>query len=259
MSRNNEMSPQDAFFNLNPAFRHMPGLALGATDSAHQVFFGRAGERVVAVKPFTRTSSHGDLTPRARAEHEQAMLEKVGTIGLLTLRPHKVIDNKDGSVAYLLTNYEPDLTTMSAVVQKGKDNFSTRVLLQRTAETLAELHSNGISHGDAQIKNFGILPSDKKRIAVFDLERAGDTTTKHGKADPFQHDLDSLVQSLAYKAYGGTNSNEASNAVYDHVIEPYMLNVGGSLGADVAEAMSYKAIDLHHAKHTELHGQRMAS
>lgn len=247
-----KVCPESIFFGLNPSFNHMPGLTLGATDSAHQVFFGRDGSRLVAVKPYTGES------PKQKAKHEYDMLKKIDSIGFLTLNPVKIVSAKDGSVAYLLTDYTPNLTTMSSLVQKSRNNQFTPLLLGRTAETLARLHTSGISHGDAQIKNFGIVPTQKNSIAVFDLEKAGSDTDGHTKSSPYQHDLDSLVQSLAYKAYGGIKTAHASDVVYEQVIEPYAKAVEPFLGSMQAEKMALHAIDTHHEKHSQLHSYKLA-
>lgn len=231
------LEAQQLFFGLKPQFSHMPGLVLGATDSAHQVFFGRDGNNVVAVKPY-RGKDAAD-----RAEYEMTMLREVAALGFLTLKPVRVEDTKTGLVAFLLTEYVPNLTTMSAVAQR---RIGAPLQLRRTAETLGQLHAAGISHGDAQAKNFGIIPTVEDQIAVFDLEKGGSSERgSHHKTDPFTHDLESLVQSLAHKAYGGTNTDMAADQVLGDVIEPYIPMAAQGLGLEKAQEVAVNALNAH--------------
>ncbi|MDQ2973654.1 MAG: lipopolysaccharide kinase InaA family protein [bacterium] len=242
--------PQKVFFGLDRSFTHMPGLNLGATDSAHQVFFGRYGDRVVAVKPFN--NKNGKL-PAEKAEHEMFMLKTIRGLGFLTLNPLRVKEDRAGTMAFLLTDYVPDLVSMSAIAQSR--NPAVPEQLRRTAKTLAKLHSEGISHGDAQIKNFGLIPRERGKIAVIDPEKGGTNLIGHHKNDPFVHDVESLVQSLAHKAYGGRDTDQAGLRVLSDVIEPY-ITTAEALGVPNAIDIGERAFATHLDKHNELFNSR---
>lgn len=233
------------------SFTPMPGLGLGATDSAHGVFFGRLKNDRVAVKHYGGENAVG------RAEHEATVLEFIANLGFLTLSPLRVIGFNDDVDAYLITEYEEDLTTMSAIVQRRNEFTSSQV--KRTAETLGELHAQGVTHGDSQIKNFG-LKRNMKGIMVFDFENGGhEELGGHKKNQPHQHDLNSLVQSLAHKTYGGLNQSVATERIYEDVIEPYMTVAPRGLGAERVDVIAMNSLDKFIAKHEELHGLGRAS
>jgi Ser/Thr protein kinase RdoA (MazF antagonist) len=208
-------SPPELFFPERPNYRELPWLTLGATDSAHKVFFVSNGNGPLAVKAYVGEKA------RARATHEKNMLNLIREAGFLTLTPTGVQENRDGSAAFLLTQYVPDLSSMSSVVQNRSHDVAQQV--RRTAATLGGYNGLGLSHGDAQIKNFVIDPRAKRHIMVIDPEKGGSQEFGHIKNDPFQHDLDSLVQSLAYKGYGGKNPNQAGDKIIEDVITPYVL------------------------------------
>lgn len=241
--------PQESFFRSNTTYTHMPGLELGATDSAHQVFFGRDKNNVVAIKPYIGPQS------TERASHEEKMLRTIKDLGFLTLEPVCIITTRNGDVAYLLTKYMPNLTTMSSIVQKQTPQVSR--LLQATSSTLGAVHAEGVSLGDAQIKNFGVNPEYKRQIAVFDPEKGGTDAIGHKKGDPFLHDVESLVQSLAHKAYGGVITDIAAEKIMNEVIVPYQTVASKGLGSSVAEEIGYRALETHINKHAELHGHRV--
>lgn len=236
---------REAFAQLGGPFSHLPGLELGATNSAHEVFFGRYGKEVVAVKPYV-----GDNAP-GRARHEQLMLQLIRAAGFLSLQPVKVLVGKGERDAFLLTKYVPNLTSMAAVVQSRGDAGK---LVHRTAKTIAELHREGISHGDAQIKNFALFPQVTDRIAVIDPEKGGTDEGGHYKGSPYLHDLESYVQSLAYSGYGGPNPNQAGDTILQDVIEPY-VEIGEASGVPDAHSNGERALftflDKHNAIHTK--------
>ena len=213
--KQSSFDPVKSFIASRPHYEIKPWLSLGAMDSAHQVFFAANGKGTVAVKAYT-----GDKA-LPRAEHEEKMLHIIKNAGFLTLSPMGIEVNRGGEAAFLLTRYIPDLSSMSAIVQSRKGDV--RGQLKRTAATLGSLGASGISHGDAQIKNFIVNPTDKRRVLVADPEKGGSANTGHFKNNPFQHDLDSLVQSLAYKGYGGRNSNMAGDMIIEDVISPYVM------------------------------------
>ena len=251
-----KLTPLNAFERLRPDFIVSPWLALGATDSAHEVFFGTDGDKTVGVKTFLGNDSRGSankLSPFDRAEHEMDMLKSIRRLGFYTLTPIRIIETNKGNMAFLMTAYEPNLTTMSTVVQDSSEarTKSCAKRLISTSKILGELHALGVSHGDSQIKNFGIAPAHPG-IMVFDLEKGGTDMLGHFKNSPFLHDLESLVQSLAHKSYGGENTEVANSIIYDQVIEPYVDVIKQKL-KKTAQEIGATALITHYEKHQELH------
>lgn len=254
-----KLSPLESFINIRPEFDYLPGLALGATDSAHEVFFGNDGDTRVGVKAFIDNESRGGgnrLSPLDRAEHEMEMLKIVKKLGFYTLKPLRILETSRGDMAFLLTRYEPNLTTMSTIVQNNSMPEQSRIKrLVNTSKTLAELHALGLSHGDSQIKNFGVAPSHPG-IMVFDFEKGGTDDTGHVKSSPYLHDLESLVQSLAHKSYGGEHTGVANEIIFSQVIEPY-IEIAKHKIKDEAEKIGLTALDTHYNKHQELHSKKL--
>ncbi len=218
MKNKRHSTPDDAesiFSNHYKSFVPLPGHQLGATDSAHGVFFGRAGKHTVAIKPFSGEDA------LASAEHEYGMLETVRNLGFQTLKPMRVV-NTANALAFLLTEYQENLTTLSTVLPR--DNHSTTKLLQTASKHLGEIHAAHVTHGDAQTKNHGIDSTEKPML--FDFERGGSDTIGHVRSDPYAHDMRSLMQSLAYARYGGPHVETAAERVFEDVVEPYVSSIG---------------------------------
>lgn len=237
---------QKAFFDVRPGYDELPWAGLGATDSGHQVFFASNGKKRLAIKPYWKES------PLARAHREAEMLRVIRKAGFLTFTPEAPIESKDGRIAFLPTVYVPNLRSMSSVVSGGAHNSGVAQQVSRTARTLGQLHAKGISHGDAQIKNFMVDPNDKKRILVPDPERGGTEEFGHPKNDPYQHDIDSLVQSLAYKRYGGTQTDAAGDVIIQDVLEPYYETISGASHL-ATSVLGETALSTFLTKHSELY------
>lgn len=199
-----------------------PGVQLGAVDSVHEVFFGRLGDKDVVVKPHTN-----ELTAR----HEEQMLRIALRSGIRAVKAVGVyVDNSD---AYLVTHHEPLISAAGLPLAK-RDNLEVARSVSDVARALAEMHGKGMSHGDAQIKNFGLvrdLTTDRPPIITYDFEKAGTDTVGHVKTDPFGHDVDSLAQSLAYKGFGGSDLDLAAGHLEEFVLEPYAVEAS-RLGLD---------------------------
>ncbi|MBI2589031.1 hypothetical protein HYW35_02410 [Candidatus Saccharibacteria bacterium] len=212
-----ESTHNERYAALNPQFTPLPGLALGATDSAHGVFFGRENGRDVAVKPYV----NGD-DPHGKAEHERRMYDITAGLGFLTLKPVKVIF--DGTRhAYLVTEHDPNLVSLLSVSPGSQGYFG---LIRGAAATLGRFHSAGMIHGDAQVKNFGAnrgqveegLPG---QTMIFDFERTGPTESVSDHRT-HSYDLGKLSESLAFTNFGNTyNLDLASAALEHHVLDPW--------------------------------------
>lgn len=215
------MGNQERFKTLaNGAFTESLDGVFGATDSAHEVFFGRLGGKEVVVKPH-------DVEDRAI--HEAKMLKVAAGLGFTAVKPLKIMPDYKASGAYLVTERMPSLVSAASLPFEGStrrlaDTFN---IVHDVAETMADMHATGLSHGDAQIKNFGLKgdvlnPRTRRpQIAVYDLEKGGTDQIGHVKNDPYGHDLSSLTQSLAYKGYGGEDMDVAAAAIEQSVLEPY--------------------------------------
>jgi hypothetical protein len=174
------LSPERADGEELPKIVHMRLLSdefrLGSAASHHEVFFGsvlveREGEAIsamnVAVKPFTTAMN-------ATREHDA--LTRVAAKGLDTLEPLALV--KAGDRTTLITRKREDLLTRDNVKwtipfeKTGPDGYEEVVVpeLRFIAESMAEMHSKGVFHGDAQPKNFAL--SDTGRNVVIDLEDA---------------------------------------------------------------------------------------
>jgi len=236
----------EIFFHLDKRFSHKPGLELGATDSAHEVFFGRRGSDDVAVKPYRGEDS------LKKARHESRMLSIIRRAGFLSLEPLTVIADRSERNAFLLTRYVPNLTSMAAVVAQQRRD--PKELIRQTAVTLAQLHGKGISHGDAQIKNFALFPGCGGKIAVIDPEKGGQESTGHYKVQPYHHDLESLGQSLAHKGYGGYDPDIAGDILIRDVVGPY-VHVAEKHGVPGAHDIGESALMAFLGKHSDVNSR----
>ncbi|HZP55226.1 MAG TPA: lipopolysaccharide kinase InaA family protein [Candidatus Saccharimonadales bacterium] len=211
---------------------------IGASDTAHQVSFGKHydsanGEwREVAAKPF--------LGPRAaeKAKNETRLTAVLRDLGFRTLSPVLVAEG-DG-VAILLTNYVPGLIGANALPLEAHPSTALGESVGETAAsiaaTLGRLHASHVTHGDAQIKNFGLKthgPAGQEPI-VMDLEKA----THHKNTNPAhrekaeyyfnratQGDLRVLSDSMGFRSYGGRGIRRARKHFTDTIIEPYQETV----------------------------------
>lgn len=149
----------------------LPGLSLGASDSYHQVGFGRVGLKIgdkieeidVAVKPY--------VEEWVGALHEHDSLVAASERGVDSLAPLGVV--KDGDTAYLITAFRPDIMSMDNVdwtIGMNDSDYETEVIpnLNFMARYLALTHASGIFSGDAQPKN--CAKNDIDLPVIFDLE-----------------------------------------------------------------------------------------
>ncbi len=157
--------------------------------SRNQVGFGQlvikdadSRERVeyVAVKP---------LDTPGRAAREFGAMQTVNELaarGNLSpaLRPLGFYkDREDGRVS-LLTKYEHDILTLDNIFWDPNFTPSERQLraaMGHCAVSLGELHSNGIAHTDAQVKN---IAADNRGVRYVDLEGAQELVAASGLVNP---------------------------------------------------------------------------
>jgi hypothetical protein len=202
----------------NGDFTIRPDGELGAVDTAHGVFFGRYKGREVAVK------AHAN---EGNATHEADMLKTIAAIGITAVNPYRVIPSRTEE-AFLVTD-RMNLASGASLPFSGQGRRSESAFASASdiARTLGKLHGNGITHGDAQIKNFGLhretidFTTNRPAVVVYDPEKGGTDAIGHGKSRPYDHDLASLPQSLAYKSLGGHNLDSAVDTLEQFVLTPY--------------------------------------
>ena len=151
---------------------------LGREDSRQFVFFGELqGEWFheatteglnVAVKPVPH-----DPYDRHKVLHEVAMYQHLAEQGIPTLEVLSVMKNNDSSrktpYGYVITTYEPDVTTLDSLDWKKMENGQIAQSLEPAIDTLALLHSHYLFHGDSEFKNIAVVESGKSPKIV-DLE-----------------------------------------------------------------------------------------
>ena len=151
VARASHVTPEQVAFDIQSnvgKFVPDPNIALGDTDSAHQVLFGHLeGIGQVAVKPFTKVG---------RAEGERSRLEAVAERGFDAIEPIDVV--RGGLSAYLISERRPGLTHLGQVDWSA--NIATPRLhnvltptIHDVASQMASLNNAGITHGDLQAKN----------------------------------------------------------------------------------------------------------
>ncbi len=197
----------------DPSYEEVTGLGMtekGFTrgDSAHGVFF--ADLQVVKRDKLGGVSR--ERTPVAVKRYDNpgsALVEFVNTLsvrekGIATVEPLCVVLNE--SQSSLVTRAKGEIRNLDGepwqpFVSADADSqvlMGTR--MKKMATLLADLHAQGIFHGDAQLKNFVITPDgsiellDWESSSVFQNEgrtMAFDTAISHGTKD-----LESLYGSL---------------------------------------------------------------
>ncbi len=142
----------------------MPGLQL--TDrfrsfghSFHGVLSGVVDASEVVIKPFIGSAARG-------AEHETQMLHAIRRAGVPTVTPAALCF---ASLAdYLVTQYEA-FEPLERADLRGASTRELGGVAEGLGGLIADLHGNGITHGDIQPKNVFRRQSDG-RLGVLDAE-----------------------------------------------------------------------------------------
>ncbi|HUC89718.1 MAG TPA: lipopolysaccharide kinase InaA family protein [Patescibacteria group bacterium] len=213
--------------------------ALGATDSAHDVFFARSESRrdlpmpeAVAIKRFRRHES---------AAKELANLREVQNRGLRTVEPvyegiYQIGDMGD----VLITAHIPRFTTMNQVGwhdhQAGQEGYQELAsMLRAIGAFTGRMQGAGVIHNDWQLKNVGQVADGE--FVVFDVEGARffdpnsedelETVEFSGNC---LEDMSKLIGSLINNRFLATASPELfEQEIADNLIAPYLEN-GGHIG-----------------------------
>lgn len=160
---------------IHISFQEKPDLRVGRDNSRQQVFFGdlfmESADGTIstieaAVKPFPPQQFH-------RAVHEAGMTTYVreqGVATFTTLGAYMLAGQGNEPQSFLLSRCEPGIVTLD------NHNWGSLPLEKRwedahpAIETLAQLHSRAIFHGDAEFKN--IATDQHGAIKAVDLEFA---------------------------------------------------------------------------------------
>lgn len=235
------VSPEDWRFPTDISFEPQLNLAIGAADSAHGVFFGvlnftpidedvydgDEGGLAVAVKEY-------ESRPK-KVYNEYYYLNLLYERGFNTLRPLALVRGPNSN--YLITMYDPSYATLDNfrwALYSGTEEYESEAAprLEKVAAGLAELHAEGIFHGDCQVKNLGITENGEFRVV--DLERAF-----HVELDELQtssgvekfvegafHDLEQFCKSLNRKDFlRNSTSPIYSSEMMGRIVSPYLENL----------------------------------
>lgn len=210
-----------AHFNINPE------KAQTREESRNKVQFGQLivhdpdnRERVeyVAMKPLD--------TPN-RAAREFGAISTINALaskGRLSpaLQPLGFYRSPDDGRFSLLTKYEHGILTLDNLFWDPDYEPTERQIragLGHCALSLAELHSNGIAHADAQVKN---IAADNQGVRYVDLEGAQELAMASGRLDPFgarrlmEIDVRTCLESL--DGYGVELIAESFTPIYHELI-----------------------------------------
>lgn len=202
---------------------------IAASDSAHKVVLGELDGQSVAVKPYR--SKHG-LQYKARNEFN--VTNEVWRKGIRTAEPLKVIPLKRQRVALYISRYIPDLIGAHTLsYESDPETFKGAAVSEAVTDVvglLGSLHDKGITHGDAQLKNFAFSSHDvfsdrHKDPYVYDFENGmihqeGAASQKF--VDASRGDIQKLVHSLGSRQYGGFDDEVAEDLIREHVVEQYL-------------------------------------
>ena len=224
--------------------------AIGAGDSAHDVFFAKVADRrlknipgvaEVAIKRFRRRDS---------AEKELNNLRAIGELGFLTLSPIGEGVFSLGALGYgLVTERIPGLKTMNQIDWRkyspsDEGYVSIRGLLGDISRYVGLMHGHGVIHNDLRVKNVGraihlILGNTSflncNGFVAFDAEgshistKADDPTFEGNCFD----DISKFVVSLAEKGFlKNVSPSVLREEVEEGILVPYLDNGGNETVVD---------------------------
>lgn len=163
-----------------------------------------------------------------RADVEFSMLRAVETMGFRTVEPIAIATEPNSDTRYLVTEYMPNLHVYTELAWRdgylGSELHTNTLIpaLRDAASFFYDIHSAGITHGDAQLKNIARLKSGE--FVLVDLENA----QAHGEKgeqwlNAVADDFKSLISSLWHLGYLQLSSAETfSKELSDHVYDVYV-------------------------------------
>lgn len=212
-------------------FIPLPLQAIGREDSRNKVMFGNikftnftgsSDQRInVAVKPYVGPDS------TKRAMHEYAMNEHITRRGISC--PTQLGIVKNGTSLYALSEFVPQIVTLDSLDWHTLPQSVGAAALARGLESLFDLHSIGIFHGDYEFKNIPIQPELNESWAVdfeYSLSLAGEPDKVYepgGILDLLRQDLQMICKSLV--DFGlidpDGSSSEKFQTQYDLILSQY--------------------------------------
>lgn len=212
-----------------PGFEANERRRIGASDSAHEVAFGRYKGKEVAVKPFRSKSG------RNYAEREAKVTKEVMKHGFRTFEPLEVLNLRRFKVALLVSRYVPDLAGANTMSLEADPDSLEGKLVQarvgRMSDLLGRLHAQRITHGDPLAKNFAFATPwagdpGAGEPYVYDFEKGASHPS--GSRDfprDVVTDIDKLMYSLGSRQFGGAAAGDAAaEFAREAVILPYLAS-----------------------------------
>lgn len=223
-----------------------------AETSAHGVFFvaledPETGVALpIAVKPCSEKDPNHPKNPD-KAYMDWLNGRMIGNAGRRHFSPVGFLI--DGGNTFSLSELKPDVETLEnsdwrqVLVDENDPQYEgQRALLPEVGRTLADLHADGIIHGDPQFKNIAIEPSGE--LYFIDWESAtfyGGRTPEDVKTKQMAHDLKIMVRSIACTEQEmgvGLLSGFSSHLQWEHfkayIFDPYIETMLDRDGSDEA-------------------------
>lgn len=204
-------------------FENVGAWAKGRQDSLQGVFFGRIAlgteiEAPVAVKPYQTSFNAG--------AHEAAMLLHLEGMGLRVYSLLGMAWSQEQGFA-MITSFEEESRSLDNVNWSKKleqplgKHLTNLEAIEQVGHSLGVMHGNGVTHGDAQIKNFAVNGKD---IVLMDLTTARSMVSEDGSVDEVNlqsgmyKDTSRVIESLQAKHFLPDATPEEWDSFYSNVI-----------------------------------------
>lgn len=240
--------------------------SLGAAATSHSTVMGLMDGEEVAAKVFFSKFAH------QKAHQEEKLTRHVRKLGYETvdhlnlIGPIPIEGEKKRHAAILISRYVPNLIaahTLSYAHQpESREGAALREPVMAIADTLSGLHSDMVTHGDAQLRNFAFRGSpDGGLLApipmVYDFEsglahKAKPGIGKQMYEDLVKKDVGTLMLSLGDKHFGGERDREAQELAREVVLAPYLDRLDApQLGAiALGEVVDFAQTEFDRGRHS---------
>lgn len=234
-------------FDLSRGVTMRPSRLIGARDSKHGVFALEITPEDTEVVQTLVVKPQSDRPERADIEF--SMLRTVKAMGFTAITPLAVATQPSNSTRYLVTEYVPNLHVYTELAWRdgylGSELHTDTLVpaLREAAGFLFDIHSRGITHGDAQLKN--IVRHKSGEFVLVDLENGQVHKEKDEKwlaavADDFK----SLVSSLWHLGYLQLSSPDVfSKELSEHLYDIYIRRMEEEGTADEVIEQITEAFD----------------
>lgn len=123
-------------------------------DSHNTVFFGS----LVMIPQGHDPEMHAQVAIKSRPTHEMAKLtgemalfQKIGSLGMKTFRPAGLLVGEQAT--HLMTYFEGTVATMDTIEWQDATPEEARLELDKVVDTMYQLHTNKLFHGDLEFRN----------------------------------------------------------------------------------------------------------